>query len=153
MNQPLKILRLILGDQLNPDHPWFQTESPQVSYLLMEIRQETDYVQHHIQKVIGFFAAMRNFKKELEQKGHRVIYLTLDDPDNTQNLNDNVRNLIKQEDFNRFEYQYPDEYRLDLQLERLCEELPVLTRATDSHHFLTDRFEVKEFFKNKKKSW
>ena len=29
---------------------------------------------------------MRNFKKKLEKKGHKVYYLNLDDPDNTQNL-------------------------------------------------------------------
>ena len=42
-------LRLILGDQLNPQHPWFQRVDDEVVYLLMEIRQETDYVLHHAQ--------------------------------------------------------------------------------------------------------
>jgi deoxyribodipyrimidine photolyase-related protein len=44
-----KILRLILGDQLNEKHSWFKTPDRQVTYVLMEIRQETDYVRHHIQ--------------------------------------------------------------------------------------------------------
>jgi deoxyribodipyrimidine photolyase-related protein len=55
-----KILRLILGDQLNEKHSWFKTPDRQVTYVLMEIRQETDYVRHHIQKVAAFFAAMRS---------------------------------------------------------------------------------------------
>ena len=48
-------LRLILGDQLNIHHFWFAPgPDPQVVYVLMEIRQETDYVHHHIQKIAAF---------------------------------------------------------------------------------------------------
>jgi deoxyribodipyrimidine photolyase-like uncharacterized protein len=50
----------------------------------MEIRQETDYVAHHIQKIASFFGAMRAFAGRLRDLGHRVIYLTfleqLEDP-------------------------------------------------------------------------
>ena len=60
-----KILRLILGDQINPLHSWFQTPQSHVVYTLMEMRQETDYVTHHIQKVAGFFAIMRRFGETL----------------------------------------------------------------------------------------
>lgn len=44
-------LRLILGDQLNPLHSWFARTDPNVVYVLMEVRQETDYVLHHAQKI------------------------------------------------------------------------------------------------------
>jgi deoxyribodipyrimidine photolyase-related protein len=69
-----KTLKLILGDQLNINHTWFQTVDDSVTYVLMEIRSETDYVTHHIQKIAGFFAAMQNFAKELQSKNHHVIY-------------------------------------------------------------------------------
>ena len=46
-------LRLVLGDQLDPGHPWFANVRPDVAYVLMEIRQETDYVLHHAQKIIA----------------------------------------------------------------------------------------------------
>jgi len=68
-----KTLRLILGDQLNINHTWFKTVDESVTYVLMELRSETDYAQHHIQKVIGFFAAMRSFAKEIKQRKHQVI--------------------------------------------------------------------------------
>ena len=73
-------LRFILGDQLNIQHPWFKTVDTSVCFVLMEMRQETDYAPHHIQKVVAFFGAMRNFAQSLESKGHQVSYLTLDDP-------------------------------------------------------------------------
>jgi deoxyribodipyrimidine photolyase-related protein len=56
---PGTTLRLILGDQLNPRHTWFEQQRDDVLYVLMEMRQETDYVLHHAQKVIAIFAAMR----------------------------------------------------------------------------------------------
>ena len=55
----MKTVRLLLGDQLNPLHPWFDRVDPEVLYVLMEIRQETDYVLHHAQKILAIFAGMR----------------------------------------------------------------------------------------------
>ena len=46
-----KTLRLILGDQLNIKHSWYTKVDESVTYVLMEIRSETDYAKHHIQKV------------------------------------------------------------------------------------------------------
>jgi len=57
----MKKLRLILGDQLNINHSWFKKADPNVVYCLFEMRQETDYVKHHIQKVAGFFFSDEKF--------------------------------------------------------------------------------------------
>lgn len=78
----MKTLRLLLGDQLNPQHSWFQTVREDVVYVMAEMRQETDYAPHHIQKVVAFFAAMRHFAKERIADGHRVRYYELTDPEN-----------------------------------------------------------------------
>lgn len=45
-----KMLRLILGDQLNKNRSWFKNPDSQTPDVIMEIRPETDYVRHHIQK-------------------------------------------------------------------------------------------------------
>ena len=103
-----KTLRLILGDQLNIQHSWFEKTNPDMTYVMMEIKQETGYVRHHIQKVVGFFLAMRNFADALQSQGHQVIYWKLDHPDNTQSLTGNISFLIEKENFNRFEYLLPD---------------------------------------------
>jgi deoxyribodipyrimidine photolyase-related protein len=143
-------LRLILGDQLNPDHSWYRQPDNRVAFVMMEIRQETDYVRHHIQKVLAFFAAMRAFADQLRRRGHRVVYLALDDPANTQRLPDNLRRLLNETGARRFEYQLPDEYRLDDQLRRFCRELDVESAATGTEHFLTDRRAMADFFAGKK---
>ena len=91
----------------------------------MEVRQETDYAKHHIQKVAGFCAAMRNFAKEISARGHRVIYFRLDDRENEQTIEENLQKLIKKEKFTRFEYLFPDEYQLERQLENMASRFPV----------------------------
>ena len=139
-------LRLILGDQLNQNHSWFSDTDPSVTYVLMEIRQETDYVAHHIQKVVGFFAAMRKFAQWLHNSGHQVIYLELDDPANSQDLSANIGALIRSQAFTRFEYLLPDEYRLDQQLKDLCDELSIDSQSFDTEHFLTKRDDLADFF-------
>ncbi len=132
-------LRLILGDQLNPLHSWFSQNDGQVVYVLMEIRQETDYVLHHAQKIIGIFAAMRDFARLLVAQGHRVHYLKIDAADNRQSLPANLDALIAQYQIQRFEYQLPDEWRLDQQLQDYCRNLPISNQAYDSEHFYTQR--------------
>lgn len=146
-----KILRLILGDQLNLRHSWFREPRRDVLYTMMEVRQETDYVRHHIQKVAGFFAAMRRFAAGLEAVGHRVRYLRLDDPENTQNIEENLRAVIRREGCARFEYLLPDEYRLDRLLAEAAARLPVPAAAADTEHFLTERDAVARLFSGKKR--
>ncbi|MGY8916603.1 MAG: cryptochrome/photolyase family protein, partial [Flavobacteriales bacterium] len=70
----MKTLRLILGDQLNHKHSWYTESSKDVIYFMAEMRQETDYATHHIQKVIAFFESMRNFADWLEESGNLVIF-------------------------------------------------------------------------------
>ena len=78
----MKELYLILGDQLNKEHSWFSEVNDDRIFAMFEMRQETDYVNHHIQKIVAFFKAMRNFRDHLENEGHTVIYYKLDDQQN-----------------------------------------------------------------------
>ncbi|MFD2550679.1 cryptochrome/photolyase family protein [Bizionia sediminis] len=146
----MKTLRLILGDQLHIKHFWFKTVDPNVVYAMFEMKQETDYVTHHIQKVIGFFAAMREFAKTLENAGHTVVYYKILDNTNTQNLVSNIEAVIKQQAITKFEYQLPDEYRLDKQLKDFVNSLQIESEVTDSAHFYTKRTDLQTFFKGKK---
>jgi len=146
----MKKLRLILGDQLNSKHSWFTETDDNVIYCLFETRQETDYVTHHIQKVVGFFAAMRNFALELEKANHNVIYFNINDAQNTQSLVDNLTLLIKENTIDKFEYLAPDEYRLEAQLKDFTTDLSIETDVFSTEHFYTEREDLATFFKGKK---
>ena len=143
-------LRLILGDQLHIKHSWFKQVDDSVVYCLFEMRQETDYVTHHIQKVIGFFAAMRQFSNDLQQLGHQVVYFKINNGQNTQGLTDNLHLLIKNNNIQQFEYQSPDEYRLDQQLQEFCKTISIPSKTYSTEHFYTKRDDLAEFFKGKK---
>jgi deoxyribodipyrimidine photolyase-related protein len=146
----MKTLRLILGDQLNIKHSWFKEINQNVIYCLFEMRQETDYVNHHIQKVIGFFAAMRQFGQDLEAFGHKVEYFKINDHRNTQDLKENLLKLIAQYQIEQFEYIFPDEYRLDKQLKDFCQSINLQTAVYSAEHFYTNREDLEVFFKGKK---
>lgn len=152
----MKTLRLILGDQLNHKHSWYQEQQDDVIYFMAEMRQETDYITHHIQKVVAFFKAMRGFSDWLKSQGHTVVYFTLDSKENTQSLTQNITHLFEKHQIEKFEYQLPDEYRLDEMLIRFCENLPFGTaegthwEVYDTEHFMTTRTELSEFFEGKK---
>lgn len=146
----MKKLRLILGDQLNSQHSWFQEKDNNVTYCLFEMRQETDYVTHHIQKVVGFFAAMRNFAKELKKANHTVIYSNINDSENKQSLIENLALLIEKNKIEKFEYLSPDEYRLDKQLKDFSSTIKIESEVFSTEHFYTEREELKTFFKGKK---
>ena len=145
-----KTLRLILGDQLNSNHSWYKTIDDSVTYVMMEIRTETDYATHHIQKVVGFFAAMQSFYNELISKKHNVIYISINDEDNLQSFDKNIKQLISKYNFLNFEYQLPDEFRVDEHLKNLCKSLSIPNSFVDSEHFFTSRNELGSFFEGKK---
>jgi deoxyribodipyrimidine photolyase-related protein len=145
-----KKLRLILGDQLNCSHSWFNDPPDTARYILMEMRSETDYCVHHIQKVVAFFRSMRRFYEELKQKNFDVQYLALDDPDNRQSISENILSLTQRETYSSFEYQLPDEYRLDQELQHLGSKLSIPVMAVDTEHFFTTRNEVADLFRGKK---
>ncbi|MCL1137874.1 cryptochrome/photolyase family protein [Shewanella pneumatophori] len=150
-HQPAKRLRLILGDQLNAAHSWYQQQDDDTLYVLAELKQETDYVKHHVQKVCAFFAAMQAFANALRNAGHRVLHLTLDDTAKYQDLPALLTGLMSQYQVREFHYQLPDEYRLRQQLSLFCRELSIPAMAFETEHFYLSDSELKDYFFEGKK--
>ncbi|MCI2245806.1 cryptochrome/photolyase family protein [Xanthomonas sp. PPL568] len=142
-------LRLVLGDQLDPEHAWFDMCDPGVVYVLMEVRQETDYVLHHAQKILAVFAAMRDFARHLRSTGHRVRYVAIDDASNRQSIPANLAALMAHYGAQCLQYQDPDEWRLDQQLRQWGAAQAFAIEAVDSAHFYTRRGELAEFFRGR----
>lgn len=146
-----KILRLILGDQLNINHSWFNEDPSVAEYVLMEVREEATYVTHHIQKVIAFFLAMREFADELKRRKFSVRFIYLDDPSNKQSFIGNVEALVASGRYTSVEYQSPDEYRVARALTGLTTKLSVPVSEVGTEHFLTTPEFFKEVFKGHKR--
>ena len=151
---PAKTLRLILGDQLNAQHSWFAHQHADVVYVMMEIRQETDYVLHHAQKLIAIFAGMRDLARSLLEDGHRVHYLNIDDASNQHNFTANIDALLQHYQASELAYQMPDEWRLEQQLASYASTLAernIQCHCFDSEHFYTRPDEAGMFFEGRKK--
>ena len=152
--QSARTLRLLLGDQLNADHSWWQEAPGDVVTVLMESRQETDYARHHVQKVVAFFLAMRSFATERIAEGHNLHYLPIDAPTANRPMMDVLRELVQASGATEVRFQAPDEWRLD-ELFRSAmntwpSELGVSVCMDNTEHFLTDRNDLAEHFKGKK---
>lgn len=143
-------LRLILGDQLNEQHSWFKDVDPGTVYGMFETYSEATYCEHHIQKITGFFLAMRAFADRLRAAGHYVVYRTLDDTREAgqESITDCVDALGKELEVKSFEYQLPDEYRLDEELKSYSEKVGGV--AFDTEHFMSARDELELLFSSKK---
>jgi deoxyribodipyrimidine photolyase-related protein len=148
---PAALLRLVLGDQLNSAHSWFRAAEADVLYVMMEVRQETDYVLHHAQKILAIFAAMRAFAARLRRAGHRVAYFAIDDAANHQAIPANLAWLLERCGAGEFQYQEPDEYRLDQQLHDWCASIAQHTRMVGSEHFYTQRMDAARLFEGRPK--
>ena len=139
-------LRLILGDQLNPAHSWYKDKKTNTLYVIAELKQETSYVKHHIQKICAFFCAMENFATALNQAGFNVLHLTLNETCNDEDLPALLTRIAAQHQCNTIEYQYPDEYRLKNQLAHFANTSPLTVSSVDSEHFLLPFEEIKHRF-------
>ncbi len=143
-------IRLVLGDQLNSNHSWFTEVSNDVLYVMAELKQESAYVKHHIQKIAAFFAGMRAFAADLEAHGHAVFYIKINDTLAENSFAELLLNVAKEKSATVIRYQLPDEYRLDSELARLSQQKEIQIITCDSEHFLTTRTDFQNFFAGKK---
>ncbi|WP_394176437.1 cryptochrome/photolyase family protein [Thalassotalea litorea] len=144
-------LRLILGDQLNAGHSWYQNVDGDTLYIIAELHQETDYVRHHVQKICAFFSAMEHFANGLRQLDLDVVHLTLDDTVRFNDLPDLLRHYCDQYQIQEFQYQLPDEYRLRRQLADFSSSLAIRYRAVSTEHFFIDDAQLSQHFESGKR--
>ena len=147
-----KTLRLVLGDQLNQQHSWFSRTDDEVTYALFETLSEATYTRHHVQKITGFFLAMREFALHLRSAAHSVTYYDLDQTRELglATISDCLLHLANEIGATHIEYQLPDEVRLDDELKQIGSHFDGKVTAVDSEHFMSDRYDVRDLFKGRK---
>ena len=145
--EKIKRLRLILGDQLNAQHSWFQQKESDTLYLIAELHQEATYTQHHAQKICAFFAAMEHFASALQNAGFNVMHMTLDETLPYSDLTALLTEIISRYQIAAFEYQLPDEHRLRAQLAQFCQTLAIESHSIETEHFYLSDQEIALYFK------
>ena len=113
MSGQVVALRLILGDQLSHSISSLNgIDAERDVVLMVEVSTETIYVPHHKQKIAFILSAMRHFAAELTEKGVRVDYVRLDDPENTGSFSGEVERAIKRHRPGQVIVTEPGEYRV-----------------------------------------
>ncbi len=79
---------------------------------MVEVAEETTYVAHHKKKIAFLFSAMRHFAKALESAGWSVIYVKLDDPENTATFEAELTRAVQTNDFDKVIMVEPSEFRV-----------------------------------------
>jgi deoxyribodipyrimidine photolyase-related protein len=143
---PAKVLRLVLGDQLDAHHSWFQQVDPGIVYVMAELAQEQRYVRHHIQKTMAFFLAMERFAERVRGMGHSIRHFDLDQAAPFESLTALLAHCAAAHQATRVEYQLPDEYRLRRQLADWQPD-GVEVVAVESEHFYMTEHDLKRQFK------
>ncbi len=138
-------MRLILGDQLNLQHHWFEQCDSGTLYVIAELHQEASYTRHHVQKLCAFFAAMAQFATALRANGHDVLHLKLDETRDYADLPDLIQALCSRHGIEHFDFQLADEYRLRQQLREMQLDNAVTVTEFDSEHFLLPEAEFSRF--------
>ncbi len=128
----------VFGDQLSPRLASLRQADPAQDVLLLaEVPSETSYVPHHPRKIAFIFSAMRHFAEELRERGFRVVYRTLDDPDNQGSLPAEIAHWSAALQATEVHLTETGEWRLEQALREL--ELPVPVHWHGDDRFLCSR--------------
>ena len=85
----------ILGDQLTPAISALDSiDRHDAVLLMMEVDEETRYVDHHRKKLVFILSAMRHHADRLRGLGWTVDYVALDDPDNAGSFTGEVARAV-----------------------------------------------------------
>ncbi|MDX1683362.1 MAG: cryptochrome/photolyase family protein, partial [Phycisphaeraceae bacterium] len=86
---------LVLGDQLDPDHPGLKDADPDHTLVAMiEAHEEATHVPSHRQRTVLFLSAMRHYAVDLADKGWTVNYQSIGDEDPAGSFDEGLGRVI-----------------------------------------------------------
>lgn len=133
-------LRLVLGDQLTFSlASLVEMDRDKDVVLIAEVMEEASYVPHHKQKIAFLFSAMRHFAAELAEKGIRIRYVRLDDPENTQSLGGEVRRALADFGLSALVLTEPGEWRVRQMMMEWRDSLGLPVTILDDDRFYCSR--------------
>lgn len=138
-------LRVILNDHLSADISSLRSCDKEHDVVLMcEVKEEMTYVKHHKKKIVLLLSAMRHFREELEAKGYNVVYIKLDDKENTGSFRGEVQRFLKGNKIGRVVVAQPGEYRLLKDIQTWSDAFDIPVDITPDDRFLCG---IEEFSK------
>ena len=141
----MSTLRLVLGDQLS--HNLSALADIDLAHdivLMMEVLQECTNVPHHKQKIVLVLSAMRHFAAELRQKGVRVDYIRLDDPENGGDFTKEIGRALVRHKITHIIVTEPGEWRVQEMIQAWSDLFKIKIEIRTDNRF----FATREYFSN-----
>ena len=131
-------LCVVFGDQLDrrlPERLGLDRERD--ALLMVEVREESEHVPSHAQRTVLFLSAMRHHAAWLGERGWRVEYVRLDDPENTQSFAGEIARACERMRPSRLAAVRPGEHRVLSILRQAAEKAGLALDLEEDPHFLT----------------
>lgn len=147
-------LIIILGDQLSQKISslnGFQKQEDDI--LMMEVKNESQFIKHHIQKIVFFFSAMRHFALELKSLNFAVNYFKINHHFSNGNFGDAVVSFLKEssKQYKKIIITHPGEYRLLQEFLTLKLKTGIEVEIREDDRFICSLADFKIFANGKKK--
>ena len=143
----MKTLLLVLGDQLDINSSALRDfDSSTGEVIMIESRNESDYVWSHKAKIAIFLSAMRHFAQALKAKKIPLTYVK----ESSLTIEEVLRQQIIEKRVTHLRCVEPGEWRLKLAIEHLASELNINLLMLDDDHFYCSNAEFREWVKDKK---
>jgi len=149
--EPVRRLALVLGDQLDRDSKVFDgLDRERDAVLMIESRHEATFVPQHKQRLMLFFSAMRHFRDELRERGHRVLYSELDGRSNLGALGEEVPRWLRKTRAQTLVVSEPGDYRVRAELRGALRGEDARLEIVQDEHFLCSQDAFSEFADDRK---
>lgn len=103
----------IMGDQLSASiSSLAMIDKAKDLVFMCEVRAEAKHIKHHKKKLVLIFSAMRHFAEELIAAGYTVIYVTLEQADNSGSFITELQKFVRQKSISEIFATEPSEYRV-----------------------------------------
>lgn len=131
-------LAVLFGDQLDrqyPDHLGLDKSDDAI--LMMEVGEESTAPPSHVQRTVMFLSAMRHHAAWLRDRGWRVEYVELGDPENTGAFGSEITRAVKRLRPDRVAVIRPGERRVLNIVRGCCGNAGIPCAVAEDPHFLT----------------
>jgi deoxyribodipyrimidine photolyase-related protein len=144
-------LIVLFGDQLDLDSRALrELDRERDTVLMMEVSAESTHVASHVQRTVLFLSAMRHTADALRQRGVRVRYITLDDPQNTQSFDGEVSRAVSELRPRELVCTHPGEWRVLEAARRWPRRLGVPLTVLPDEHFIISLEEFADWARNRR---
>jgi deoxyribodipyrimidine photolyase-related protein len=140
----------ILGDQLNYNISSLKNCDKEKDVILMcEVLEECSTPKHHKKKIAFILSSMRHFADELKKSGFNILYVKIDDQENTHSFKSEILRYCKKYSISKVKVTHPGEYRVLQSLNSLTKE-NINLHIIEDDRFLCSIDEFQDFSKGKK---